>query len=87
MEAEGEEGGRPELSGQGWCYVVGLVFPHVAFPVQRNEWLPPGLWPWPWLKEYTYPGPEYILQLASQPACVLAPEYSSHHSTCYNQAQ
>lgn len=60
--------GRPGLSGQAWCYVVGLVFPHVAFPAQRNEWLPTGLWPWPRLKEYTYQGPEYTPQPASQPA-------------------
>lgn len=76
--------GRPGLSGQVWCYVVGLVFPHVAFPAQHNEWLPTGLWPWPRLKEYTYQGPEYTPQPASQPtsqpvsqsACVLAAEHS-----------
>ena len=28
---EGEmEGGRPGLGGQGWCYVVRLLSPHVA---------------------------------------------------------
>lgn len=76
--------GRPGLSGQAWCYVVGLVFPHVSFPAQCNEWLPTGLWPWPRLKEYTYQGPEYTPQPASQsashpsiqPACVLASEHS-----------
>lgn len=71
------EGDRPGLSGQAWCYVVGLVFPHVSFPAQRNEWLPTGLWPWPGLKsiltkaQNTHPS-----QPASQPACVLASEHS-----------
>lgn len=62
------ERGRPGLSGQAWCYVVCLVFPHVSFPAQRNEWLPTGLWLWPRLKEYTYQGPEYTRQPVSQPA-------------------
>ena len=73
--------GRPGLGGQAWCYVVGLVFPHVAFPAWRNEWLPTGLWPWPWLKEYTYQGPEYTPQPASQP--VTWPlNTPNHQSTC-----
>lgn len=63
---QGERGGGPGLSSQAWCYVVGLVFPHVAFPAWRNEWLPPGLWPWARLKEYTYHGPEYTPQAGSQ---------------------
>lgn len=77
VETTGEEkGAGQDCSGQAWCYVVGLVFPHVAFLAQRNEWLPTGLWPWPRLKEYTYQGPEYTPQPASQPACVLAFEHS-----------
>lgn len=69
-----EDGGRPGLGGHTWCYVVGLVFPHVAFPARRNEWLPTGLWLQPQLKEYTYQSPEYTPQQAGRPVSVFASE-------------
>lgn len=60
-------------------------FPHGSFPVLSNEWLPTGLWPWPRLKEYTYQGPEYTPQPASQPASWPL-NTPNHQSTCYELA-